>query len=223
MTNSIQHETVRILKHQATIIKRPQDDNCSPYHWNLIFDLALILRDKEYLNLLLQIPIWDIHPLPFFHAAYAKLRYYIHTQQFDQAEKQYEIVTQKSESNETIFHGIKGKKIVQAEGLSKQMKLLNLPLVKLYQLILKKEGDQFNLLLEKYLISKKKWIKKNKEDGNSKYWIDRPLLSICSFAHDQGLNITVESDYIPAWLYRKEFDVEQVLEMGFLGEDGEVS
>jgi len=31
-------------------------------------------------------------------------------------------------------------------------------------------------------------------------------LGLCALAHDAGMAVTVESAYIPAWLYRKEWE-----------------
>jgi len=44
-------------------------------------------------------------------------------------------------------------------------------------------------------------------------WVFLPLLATCCFAHDRGLKITVESEYIPKWIIEKDFqfDMKQML------------
>ena len=58
-------------------------------------------------------------------------------------------------------------------------------------------------MLEAFLLSKKAWIEEEKKQDNSQYWIDFPLVSCCKYAFKNGVEITVESDYIPKWLYEK--------------------
>ncbi len=104
-----------------------------------------------------------------------------------------------------MFHGIDGKGLVKSDKSRKLRELLWLPLMGLYYDAHEGKQEQFNASLRVFLQSKKDWIIENKEEDNSSYWIDFPLLGCCSYAHDRGISIDVVSEYVPDFVYRGDF------------------
>lgn len=102
------------------------------------------------------------------------------------------------------FYGLEGNKLIKSKDAKGIREMIWLPIMELYYLAYKEEGIIFNKLLEEYLISKKQWIIDNKEQDNSGYWIDFPLLACCSFAYDRNIKITIESEYIPSAVYQNK-------------------
>jgi hypothetical protein len=80
------------------------------------------------------------------------------------------------------------------------------PQLPLYRCILSNLEDEFNeKLLEAVLYHKEFWGSKKLEE-DSEGWISLPMIAACVVAHDnKDFNITVETDYIPMWLVKKEF------------------
>lgn len=101
------------------------------------------------------------------------------------------------------FHSLEGNQLIKSSDSKKLRKRLFLPVIELYHLAYQKDENSFNQLLMQYLIDKKNWIIENKEEEDSRYWIDFLLIGCCSYANDKGIEIIVESEYIPSWLYKK--------------------
>jgi len=79
------------------------------------------------------------------------------------------------------------------------------PVIMLCKAVLQKNASEFNNLLEKGLDKHKKYFSKKDRAADFLGWISFPLLMVCSYAHDKGMAITVESDYIPRWLFEGDF------------------
>lgn len=79
------------------------------------------------------------------------------------------------------------------------------PVLVLIHAILTKNEEEFNTKLQQALESHKKfWAGKHKDESEG--WISLPLLAACSLAVDNtDFNIIPKSEYIPEWIYRKEF------------------
>jgi hypothetical protein len=95
------------------------------------------------------------------------------------------------------FIGLKEDGRIEVDNEDNVRKNIWLPLIKLYDLAYKRKSAEFNDLLAEYLKYKNRWILLNKEEDNSSYWIDIPLLACCSFAKDRQVVISVKSEYIP--------------------------
>jgi len=99
------------------------------------------------------------------------------------------------------YFGLNSKGLVKSsEGIA-LIKRLWLPLMELYYNALKGNQLNFNKILEKFILDKKSWIIDQNENDNSGYWIDYFLLACCSFAFDNNISITVQSEYIPLSIY----------------------
>ena len=103
------------------------------------------------------------------------------------------------------FIGLDKTKPMKIKGRAKELQLLNFPLVQLYQLALDKKTETFNQLIRRYLINKRQYIIDKKQENNFTNWLDISCIAIASFANDLGLDINIESDYIPECLYKKQF------------------
>jgi hypothetical protein len=78
------------------------------------------------------------------------------------------------------------------------------PALELLTKMLTNDEAGFNEALESALNDHKKYWSRYKDDSDG--WISFPILAICSLVFDnKDLTISVESDYIPKWLYKKEF------------------
>ncbi|MEY3444022.1 MAG: hypothetical protein RLZZ519_2303 [Bacteroidota bacterium] len=83
-------------------------------------------------------------------------------------------------------------------------KLLNVPQINLWQAILDKDKARAETMLTKALESHKVFWGSKEEKQNEYGWISLPLLAACAYAYDHGMDLNVESDYIPRWLYMGE-------------------
>lgn len=102
-------------------------------------------------------------------------------------------------------HGAEGSDLVKSADGRAIREALWVPIMELYHFALNNDSAGFNTKLQVYLTDKKEWIGKNGEQDNSLYWVDFPLLACCSYAHDRGIAVSVESDYIPEPLYSGNF------------------
>lgn len=83
---------------------------------------------------------------------------------------------------------------------------LSTPVTILIHEILTNNESGFNEHLEKALNSHAQFWAKKENIDDYYGWVSIPLLAICALAKDnKGFNITVESEYIPKWLYEKDF------------------
>jgi hypothetical protein len=110
-----------------------------------------------------------------------------------------------SQSDETTYFSLKGVSKASKKGIAESRTLVLLPIIEMLDAAYQKNGAAFNALLENHLVNKREYIKRRKMENFWDHWIDFPALSCCAYALEQGINIEVESDYIPAWFYRREF------------------
>ncbi|MEY3444020.1 MAG: hypothetical protein RLZZ519_2301 [Bacteroidota bacterium] len=83
--------------------------------------------------------------------------------------------------------------------------LLGISRIKLWEAILHdNQAAADNELLICLATHCKVWgSKENSQDKNG--WISLPLLAACAYAYDHGMDLNVESDYIPRWLVTGDF------------------
>ena len=79
-----------------------------------------------------------------------------------------------------------------------------LPFLRLFELAANEEGTAFNEELASALKTYVKFIEDNDLSYDRKHWLPIRLLAACAYAHDQGIRITMESDYLPKWLIEGE-------------------
>lgn len=87
------------------------------------------------------------------------------------------------------------------------------PLIRVWMAALMNKEDYFNEQLEDALLLHKKYYSFGDKCEESDGWVSWRLLAPTIFAHDSGINIKVESEYLPKWLVEADFSgVEQWLE-----------
>jgi len=174
------------------------------FDWWKLFNVALILRDDKFKN-----ELYDLFSNckeetkdPFWRKSMMLVLMCNDKEEFETS-----ILSDiKSivKSGVVEYHSLQGGGLIKSkEGKGKREKMW-FPVMELYYLAYLHDENAFNTLLEEYLIFKKKWIIENKEEDNSNYWIDFPLLACCSYAHDKSISISVESEYIPSFIFKRE-------------------
>lgn len=84
------------------------------------------------------------------------------------------------------------------------------PLLRVWMAALMNKAAYFNEQLEDALLLHKKYYSNSDRHTDYDGWISWRLLAPVVFAHDSGIKIEVESEYIPKWLVEGDFkDVEQ--------------
>lgn len=174
------------------------------FDWWKLFNVALILRNdtyKEELYSLLSNCMNETKD-PFWRKSMMLILMCNDKKEFDTS-----ILSEiKSivKSGVVEYYNLQGTGLIKSnEGKEKREKLW-IPIMELYYLAYLNDTNTFNILLKEYLIVKKKWIIENKEEDNSSYWIDFPLLACCSYAHDKNISIVVESEYIPYFVFKEK-------------------
>ena len=79
------------------------------------------------------------------------------------------------------------------------------PPLRLYYQGTKNDQIGFNQTLNDHLENYEKYLKETDQATLEKYMVPISLIAACAYAHDQGIRITVESDYLPKWLIEGDF------------------
>ncbi len=79
------------------------------------------------------------------------------------------------------------------------------PLLRVWMAALINKEAYFNEQLEDALLLHKKYYSDSDRCNDSQGWVSWRLLAPVVFAHDSGIKITVESEYIPKWLVEGDF------------------
>ena len=172
--------------------------------WDNLFSMAVILRDIKLTQELVNL-------VPYLKSVHAYDNYGIKEMELKTMclgfiPYKAEIITELrtiAVAGVVPFFTLKGVKTTKSK--SNDLESIYLPVPELYNLAYHKDEAGFNTLLEQYLLHKKKWLTKKGFNDGYDFWFDFRLLGACSFAYDQGINITVESEYIPANAYKGEF------------------
>jgi len=175
------------------------------FDWFNLFVRAILLNDESRLRKIMDLDVESLNPenRSYWWVAYQFFKAY-------QSGHERNVYTYRERAEayandgKTFFVGVEeSKNILMRE--TPKLKFIWYPVVELFYLVYFNKEEEFNTYLAKYLESKKQWIISNKENDNSMFWIDFPSLAACAEAHRKGFNITVESDYIPGWVYRGEY------------------
>lgn len=79
------------------------------------------------------------------------------------------------------------------------------PRLQLWSAIIQKRQSDFDIALEKALDGHKLYWGSEENRQKKSGWISLPLLAACAYAYDHGMDLNVESDYIPRWLVTGDF------------------
>lgn len=173
-------------------------------NWDDLFAMAVILRDKKLTQELIDLMQYmkRVHTYDNYGIKEMELKVMCLGYTTYNAETIDELRTIAG-AGVVPFFTLTGVKTTKSK--TNELATIYLPVLELYNLAYNKDEAGFNVLLEQYLLHKKKWLTKKGFNDGYDFWFDFRLLGACSFAYDQGLNITVESEYIPANAYRGEF------------------
>jgi hypothetical protein len=170
--------------------------------WQMLFYIASILRDREALDFLddLTIEFMDkisgARPSPIDSSLIYLMKALAKKQDLTKLIHEFTITYQSSVEDLTTMR-------------ENFYKLLTLPMVKVMEALNANHQEAFNLQLSAALTSHYEFYKEEREDyglpGDPFGWLSFKLLFICAYAHDRGIKIDVESDYIPAWLLHGDF------------------
>lgn len=189
---------IRLGEDEFVVEKSQKKTTVSLFDWWKLFNMALILRNdgfKEELYSLLNNIVEDSID-PFWHRSMDLMLMCVGKKEFESSI--FSDIKSIVSDGVVEYHGFEGKGLIESSEGKKILEKFWFPIMELYYNAYQGEQAAFNNLLEQYLKYKKAWIIENKENDNSSYWVDFPLLACCSYAHDKNISITVESDYIPS-------------------------
>ncbi len=179
----------------------------SYFDWFFLFSIAQILGDEKSIIELNNMDLESINSVkhPFWSLVVNYLKsialniqedvFNLIEQLRQEAVKGMGLVVDENQRKEKIF----------IENSSELYRILWSPIIELYDDIFYGNESQFNQTLESYLLNKREYIINQELEDDPRYWIDFPLLGCCAYAIDKGLTITVETEYAPQWVYRRDF------------------
>ena len=112
------------------------------------------------------------------------------------------------DSDESIMNTIDGPVKTKSPLRSAFFSNFLLPIIRLNEYALEEKEEEFNQELEKSLLARKTRIKSRNDEDDSRDWINFQLLACCAYAYDKGIKITVESEYIPRYVYEGNYPKE---------------
>jgi hypothetical protein len=86
------------------------------------------------------------------------------------------------------------------------------PVLLLYYYVLTDEQEKFDEMLLLAVQRHRGYYDTDYDNRriHAEGWVSWRLLGVCAFAYDRGMQINVESEYIPEWLYKGEFDESSI-------------
>jgi hypothetical protein len=184
--------SVTVEGHVHEIPSKPIKNFVRLTNWVFAGYLALVLRDKNALQNILH------GGIAFFHKDFESLTIVEKVRgRFYHAifEKDSNLALKKLEDYE-----------LENEGDAKDfLELIKNPQIGLWKAILHNDNSAAVTSLTFSLECHKKFwgTEKNRQDKNG--WISLPLLAACAYAYDHGMDLNVESDYIPRWIVTGDF------------------
>jgi len=168
------------------------------YVWEKVFYAAVTLRDKKAIEQLIQVPksVFDNANISAdaFDTALINLMKGL-----------FEPEANMGDLLEAALIAADPNAI--ASGRRSYVQHILLPLMPVYRCIYTANAqDEFNEAMVEALEAHKKYWKKDKREQQG--WISLPLMAAASHAYDlKGYQLTVETDYIPDFLVKNDFDV----------------
>lgn len=199
--------SIEIMGNEFSVKSSPKTTGVDSFEWSNTMNAAIIIRDKDSIDKLLNIPIWGLIVLDEpFHHLFAEYQANVLQGKRNEALRLRYQLKEEAESDTGLFIGLNERKYIYIEGRSQRIKALYLPLVDLYEYAQTREAIKFNDLLEKHIVHKRQYIVDHDMEADFRYWVDFSALAVCSYAFDRGVQVNVESDYIPAWIFKGEFE-----------------
>jgi len=196
---------------ERSFVVTPEDEEhksrASAYEWYNLFFPTYICQYKSRYNELLE---FDKKVLFKDDNAFFEYMIEFLLAIFDKndelIEKNRQLIADMTKTGETTFIGLGGNRpMTHNRKIADMRKVLDQPIIDLFWYAYQNDEANFNTELVRYFEAKKVYIKKRKEESDWDHWVDFPALGACKYATEQGININVESNYIPAFLYKSEF------------------
>ncbi len=176
-------------------------NHITPWNFPDHFCLILLARKKNYLNEMLNFDIDNFNPEkaglsgPAYYNNYIKI--FIN---FFRIKKTDILLEEMEKCNKEItdYAEVRGKKVEDNYSYST---------ILLFKAILEKDSNTANQLLEKRLILYKNSYEDDLSNPLSLY--PYHLLGWCAFLNDIGMEITIQSDYLPEFLVKGTFTKEK--------------
>ncbi|MFI8452798.1 immunity 49 family protein [Streptomyces erythrochromogenes] len=167
--------------------------NCP--NWLDAFWFAVICRDQERMTALCEIPLETLRASGAMHDEY--LYHWVATLQAYRTHRQADMVQELTLAFTQSHPDVAG--IAPRDWLQQ----ISYPPINLFYRFVKRDHDGFNAaLVEALELHKTYWSHEERDFDVSGLWAIGPLAMAC-FAHDGGIPIEVESDYLPAALLRR--------------------
>lgn len=198
---------IEIMGTCYTVEKEKSLNGYSATEWVNLMCWAFVLKEDDYIDRISNFKIWeDLEFDSKFHLLFANYIYAYLKKEEDERKRLLTLIKADSESDIGLFRGQKESKYVFVKGKSKIVKNLFLPYATLMEEVILNNSEQFNSKLFEFLNAKRDFITKSNRKILPLFWIDFNLLGICAIAHKQGIECKVESEYIPSWIYKNEFE-----------------
>lgn len=178
--------------------------------WLRFYFIATILRDEKAKDYLLTIREGVEKHEPNLEA-WADYLVALREGNSDERLEAKKRIIETGKTDDGMYIGLEVKKIITIAGNAERKSVFNVPRVKLYELVIARKEELFNQELKVYLENMKAFVERKKEHGIRFHWVDINALACCAFAHDNGIHVTVKSEYIPDWVYKAEWGTEELV------------
>ena len=202
--------TVRFGNTDVSAIGKENKD-LHPYLFEQIFRLNQIIRDKEGYEILQGISNELMLKVRVTVDSFdvAKIQFYKSLSEKSLRNNSLQKVLQETENPKYVETGFVAGNVSETIVTKERKEIIQYiqkPVFEAYKLIFENDQKGLNTFIFDYLNSYRDFIEKKGYTTDGSFWLAYGLLAALAFAHDQGMRIDVESDYIPAWLYKGEFE-----------------
>lgn len=193
---------VRFSKKPITLKGRPYKSYMGITDWVKALGLFFVLRDRKGINLLLSAPRFTFENAAIKHTEldFRILRVIQNIYNQSAAKDMMQYIQEALEATDPSLNLFD----VDKESTSFVLHIEE-PLLRVWMAALMNKETYFNEQLEDAILLHKKYYSTSDRCNDSQGWISWRLLAPIVFAHDSGINIEVESEYIPKWLVKGDF------------------
>jgi len=174
----------------------------SYFDWFKIYNIGQLLKEDNRKQELFSLQIEKVNTFadPYWLLVYRFINA-IENDKMDEVNKIYENIQSSSKSGVGKVNTLDGPLLQKINGRQAMMNIFWDPIIALYYHAYHKNQQFFNEILENFLINKKQFISDNELTDNVQYFIDYNALACCKYASKNLIEIKIESDYIPSWIY----------------------
>jgi len=170
------------------------------FNWLNLFSIALILRSQKYLQKIVSLQSKIDDPFKFWKFG-SEFLVSVFNQNEKNAPSFLNNIKEIAKQGTSVEFTPSGQNQIQSDDVSEILTILWLPIFELYDFAFQSDHQGFNSKMEEYLLQRKKYIVDKKLIDDGRYWIDFPFLGCCSYAHDAGIKIDIQTEYAPKKIY----------------------